>query len=268
MLLTSATVIRPTATALTSQSRAFHKPITIFTTKLAFNSQKWVCTGQSQNSRVGSIRNADTSSTEEDVESFEQENFINRASNFETGGIEATLNNLSKWLVAVLFMTLIWRHDPGTLWAVIGVSLNGILAIALKMILNQARPISTLKADPGMPSSHAQFMFYAVAFINLSILEFYGINALSTTLCGLVFIVGSYFSWLRISQQFHTISQVVVGAVLGSIFSIFWYWSWNAFVLKSFTSYLWVRVLIVLCSTGFCIKFLVYVFQSWILPDE
>lgn len=74
----------------------------------------------------------------------------------------------SKWLVAVLFMTLIWRHDPGTLWAVIGVSLNGILAIALKMILNQARPISTLKADPGMPSSHAQFMFYAVAFINLS----------------------------------------------------------------------------------------------------
>ncbi|CAA3000821.1 Hypothetical predicted protein [Olea europaea subsp. europaea] len=193
MLLTSATVIRPTATALTSQSRAFHKPITIFTTKLAFNSQKWVCTGQSQNSRVGSIRNADTSSTEEDVESFEQENFINRASNFETGGIEATLNNLSKWLVAVLFMTLIWRHDPGTLWAVIGVSLNGILAIALKMILNQARPISTLKADPGMPSSHAQFMFYAVAFINLSILEFYGINALSTTLCGLVFIVGSYF---------------------------------------------------------------------------
>ncbi|KAL2497782.1 Lipid phosphate phosphatase epsilon 2 [Abeliophyllum distichum] len=270
MLLASATFIRPTATAsvIKSQSRKFHKPIRIFTRKLEFKSQKsgfWVCNcrGWSQNNMIDPIR-IPSSASEED----ERQDFVQGSTNFGAGGIEATLNNLSKWFVSVLFMGLIlWRHDVETMWAAMGVALNTLLSVVLKIILNQERPISTLRSDPGMPSSHAQSIFYAVAFINLSMVECYRINALTTTLCGLVFILGSYFSWLRVSQQLHTISQVVVGAVLGSIFSILWYWSWNAFVLKAFVSHLWVRILIVLGSIGFVIGFIVFFSVSWILVE-
>ena len=74
-------------------------------------------------------------------------------------------------------------------------------------------------------------------------------------------------SWLRVSLGLHTINQVVVGAVVGSIFCIFWYWLWNAFVLQAFDSYLWVQIIVVLGAAAFCIGFVFYVYQNW-LKDE
>ncbi|CAI9780552.1 unnamed protein product [Fraxinus pennsylvanica] len=167
------------------------------------------------------------STSENEVQSFEQEAFIEGPSDSGAVGLEGTLNSLSKWLVAVLFGAIVlWRHDAESLWALMGSVLNVILSITLKKVLKQERPISTLRSDPGMPSSHAQSIFYAVAFVNLSMAEWYGINGLTATLNGLVFILGCYFSWLRVSQQLHTASQVVVGAVLGYAFSILWiYWT-------------------------------------------
>ncbi|XP_022885798.1 lipid phosphate phosphatase epsilon 1, chloroplastic-like [Olea europaea var. sylvestris] len=272
MLLTSATFIRPTATVITFQSREFHKPIRMFATKLDFKSQKSSfcvcnCRDRSQNKMIDPIR-IPTFTSGDGVEGFEREDSVQGSANFGAGGIEATLNQLSKWVVSVFFMALIlWRHDAETTWVAVGVALNTTLSVALKFMLNQERPTSTLRADPGMPSSHAQSIFYAVAFINMSMVECYGINALTAALGALVFAIGSYFSWLRVSQQFHTISQVAVGAVLGSIFSIFWYWLWNAFVLKAFISYSWVRILIVMGSIGYIIGFIVFGFMHSILRE-
>lgn len=74
-------------------------------------------------------------------------------------------------------------------------------------------------------------------------------------------------SYLRVSQKLHTVSQVVVGAVVGSMFSILWYWLWNAFVLDAFVSSLWVRIIVVLVSAVFCLGFLLHVVRHW-LKDE
>lgn len=74
-------------------------------------------------------------------------------------------------------------------------------------------------------------------------------------------------SYLRVSQKLHTVSQVVVGAVVGSMFSILWYWLWNAFVLDAFVSSLWVRIIVVLVSAVFCLGFLLHVVHHW-LKDE
>lgn len=77
--------------------------------------------------------------------------------------------NQSKWLVSALFAAIILaRHDPEALWAATGAVLNSALSVALKKILNQERPFSTLRSDPGMPSSHAQSIFYTITFLNLS----------------------------------------------------------------------------------------------------
>lgn len=75
----------------------------------------------------------------------------------------------SKWLLSGLFgVIIIWRHDSEALWAAMGSVLNALLSTVLKRILNQERPIPSLKSDPGMPSSHAQSIFFIVSFIILS----------------------------------------------------------------------------------------------------
>lgn len=204
----------------------------------------------------------------------ETEAFIDGSSQFTpnltTVGFQSTLNHLSKWLVVALFgAAVLWRHDAEALWASLGSVLNSALSIVLKRIVNQERPVSTLRptstSDPGMPSSHAQSIFYAVVFAIFSLVEWLGLNALTTTVIGLVVAVGSYFSWLRVSLQFHTISQVAVGAAVGSVFSILWLWLWDAIVLKAFVSYLWVRIVVVLGAAGFCLGFLVYIFRYWVM---
>lgn len=75
----------------------------------------------------------------------------------------------SKWLVSALFAgVILWRHDAEAMWAAMGSIVNAILSIVLKRIINQDRPLSGLKTDPGMPSSHAQSIFFIVTFAILS----------------------------------------------------------------------------------------------------
>lgn len=67
-------------------------------------------------------------------------------------------------------------------------------------------------------------------------------------------------SWLRVSQRFHTLNQVAVGAVLGFCFSIFWFWLWDALLIKAFIAHFWVRVV---GAAGSCVGFLLYVVWKW-----
>jgi len=70
-----------------------------------------------------------------------------------------------------------------------------------------------------------------------------------------------------VSQQLHTVSQVVVGAAIGSIFSILWYWLWNGYMLDAFVSSLWVRIIVVLGSAGLCIGFVLFAIRYWLQDD-
>ncbi|PHT54684.1 Lipid phosphate phosphatase epsilon 2, chloroplastic [Capsicum baccatum] len=202
-------------------------------------------------------------------EQEEEEGFVDGSSSFaSSAGLNATLNSLSKWLVAALFgIIFLWRHDAEALWAASGSVLNSGLSIVLKRILNQERPVSTIRSDPGMPSSHAQSIFYTVTFCIVSMVEYFGLNEITAVISTLIFAIGSYFSWLRVSQQFHTTSQVAVGAALGFSFSVFWFWLWDAVVLKAFLSHLWVRILVVLGTAAICAGFLLYVIRYWVLEE-
>ncbi|KAI5684165.1 hypothetical protein M9H77_05393 [Catharanthus roseus] len=200
------------------------------------------------------------------ITALEQEGLIDGSSNLGADGFEATLNSLSKWLVAaVLGVIVLWRHDAEALWAAGGSVINSVLSIILKKALNQERPVANLRSDPGMPSSHAQSISFAVVFAILSVVQWLGWNGSTAVLSGLFIALGSYFSWLRVSQKLHTISQVVVGALVGTIFSIIWFWSWDSFVVKAFTSYLWVRIVITLGGAVFCVGFLLYVLRYWVM---
>lgn len=75
----------------------------------------------------------------------------------------------SKWLVTVFFgIFLLTRHDAAAMWAALGSVINAAMSTILKRLLNQERPVSNLRSDPGMPSSHAQSISYMTAFAILS----------------------------------------------------------------------------------------------------
>ncbi|XP_010465481.1 PREDICTED: lipid phosphate phosphatase epsilon 2, chloroplastic-like isoform X2 [Camelina sativa] len=209
---------------------------------------------------------------EERSQALEQEAFINNSSEIQNdagGGIEAVANRLSKWIVAGLFgSVLLLRHDGAALWAVVGSVSNSALSVALKRLLNQERPVATLRSDPGMPSSHAQSISFISVFTVLSVMEWLGTNVLSLILSGLVLALGSYFTWLRVSQKLHTTSQVVVGAIVGSVYSTLWYVSWNSLVREAFTSSFSVQVAVFLVAAASALGFAVYVLLNWFKDDR
>ncbi|XP_051149488.1 lipid phosphate phosphatase epsilon 2, chloroplastic-like [Andrographis paniculata] len=177
--------------------------------------------------------------------------------------LEAILNSLSKWVVSIVIGAIIvWRHDAEALWAATGAVVNTVLSITLKKLFNQQRPVSTLRSDPGMPSSHAQSFFYMLTLLNVSIMERWGINLFTAILFTMFFAAASYFSWLRVSEQFHTTKQVIVGAVVGLAFSVLWFWWWYAFAVHSFTSLLWVRIMVSLGATIYVFAFVRYIIRS------
>ncbi|KAJ4782526.1 hypothetical protein LUZ62_040688 [Rhynchospora pubera] len=181
--------------------------------------------------------------------------------------LESALNKSSKWLAAALFgLMILWKHDAEVLWAAMGSVINAWISVTLKRILNHERP-SGLRSDPGMPSSHAQSMFYISVFAVLSLIQWLGFNFWSLPLGAVILASGSYFSWLRVSQQLHTTNQVLVGALLGTVISIAWFWLWHACLYDAFVSSIWVRIIVVLGSISFCAAFVIYVAQNW-LSDE
>ncbi|KAL4568976.1 hypothetical protein LXL04_024602 [Taraxacum kok-saghyz] len=236
------------------------------------------------------------------VSALEQETLIDSGGGSfhqTVGGLHTIVNRLSKWVVAALFGGFILlRHDALALWAAMGSVLNVILSVTLKQILKQERPVSGVSSGHGMPSSHAQSIFYATMIlisssnilftsiispfnnfnfsdefhhasfiIVMTVITGQGLNGVTGIFSVLIVALGSYFSWLRILLRYHTTSQVVVGAIVGSIFSVLWFWAWEAIVFKAYNSILWVRILVIVGSFCFCLGFISHVMRHW-MKDE
>ncbi|KAJ0989065.1 hypothetical protein J5N97_007421 [Dioscorea zingiberensis] len=182
---------------------------------------------------------------------------------------DSFLNRMSKWMVTALFgLVILWKHDAEVLWVVMGSILNSLLSVTLKLVLNHQRPVSSLRSDPGMPSSHAQSIFYIAVLGIISLLQWKGINFFTVSIAAFILACSSYLTWLRVSQRLHTVSQVLVGAILGSTCAITWLWLWHAFVHRAFISYIWVRILVVLGSVSLCVSFLFYVIRHWLADEQ
>lgn len=63
---------------------------------------------------------------------------------------------------------ILWRHDAEAMWVAMGSVINALLSNQLKQIFNHQRPNPSLRSDPGMPSSHAQSIFYAASYVVIS----------------------------------------------------------------------------------------------------
>ncbi|KAJ0440084.1 putative phosphatidate phosphatase [Helianthus annuus] len=184
-------------------------------------------------------------------------------------GVHILVNTLSKWVVALtLGGFIILRHDALALWAATGSVSNYILSIALKRVLKQKRPVSDEGLGPGMPSSHAQTVFFTLVFVIVSgvfllrimtVIERMGLSGATMALGILLVAIGSYFSWLRVLLGYHTTSQVFVGTIVGSNVAILWFWAWEAIVSKAYNSNPWVQILLMIGVVCYYLVFIFYI---------
>ncbi|KAL4440578.1 hypothetical protein ABPG75_003579 [Micractinium tetrahymenae] len=134
------------------------------------------------------------------------------------------LNNATKWAVScVAFGTLLWRRDLLAAWCVLGSVVAAVNCRILKYAINQARP-SDRKADPGMPSAHAQSLGFLATFVSVAAAASLG----TSSPAGLALVVGVpslgiFLAWLRVALGYHTVAQVVVGWLVGSCSAAAWH---------------------------------------------
>ena len=139
-----------------------------------------------------------------------------------------TLNESTKWAAGMIVLgTLIYRRDLPSAWWIVGSVLAAMLCRILKFAINESRPPIARKADPGMPSAHANSLGYLATSVSLWTLWTSFGSSYPNYPATLAFVlgvplVGMFFAWLRVLLGFHTKAQVVVGWLVGSGFAAWW----------------------------------------------
>ncbi|XP_001607218.1 dolichyldiphosphatase 1 [Nasonia vitripennis] len=149
-------------------------------------------------------------------------------------GMLLALISLMPFAVLAGFITLIiFRRDLHTIAFLGGVTGNEIVNFLLKHTIQEARPMrrDVLYSEYGMPSTHAQFMWFFAAYMTLFVLirlhqsnnstiseRFWRVLIIAVCIAsaGLV-------TYSRIYLQYHSHSQVLCGAVIGTILGIVWF---------------------------------------------
>jgi dolichyldiphosphatase len=94
----------------------------------------------------------------------------------------------------------------------------------LKRALNAARPPTARKADPGMPSSHAQSLFYLGTYVAIRVVQGAGGGSSTVRVAAAVALTAAAaaLTALRVRLGYHTLPQVVAGAALGGVNAAAW----------------------------------------------
>jgi membrane-associated phospholipid phosphatase len=138
-------------------------------------------------------------------------------------------------ILILLSWYLLWNNKYLFFYYTIGIFANAILNIIFKGIIQEPRPIfDTKKVNLmkthakhyffqngipfnmfGMPSGHAQASLFSTVFIYLSLKQknlLYIFIPLSLLTC-----------YQRVKLEYHSISQIIVGSIVGALFAYFMY---------------------------------------------
>jgi len=146
-------------------------------------------------------------------------------------GILYELGSYGPLLLIILSWYVLWDHKNLFFYFNVGLFANAILNLLLKGIIQQPRPmfdskkIHLLKTHGkhyffqngipfdmfGMPSGHAQAAFFMTIFIYFSLKH--------VNLSYVYLFFSLFICYQRVLYDFHSISQVTVGAIAGSSFA-------------------------------------------------
>jgi len=132
------------------------------------------------------------------------------------------------------FATLLYRRDVPTVTFLVGAVLNALLSKVLKRAINARRPEGARLSDPGMPSSHAQSLFFFGGFLACGAQQW----ALPTLLDDTpqrvvrclrdctslgVELLALVLALLRVRAGLHTPAQIAVGGAIGTTNGVLWF---------------------------------------------
>ena len=136
-------------------------------------------------------------------------------------------------IVAGIVTLILFRRDLHTIAFFGGILINECINFVLKHTICEARPMKreNVHVEYGMPSMHAQFMWFFAAYITLFICvrlhhnnnssiseRFWKIAIIATCIIIAVLVIYS-----RVYLLYHTISQVLWGAFVGIILGTIWF---------------------------------------------
>ncbi|XP_059162604.1 dolichyldiphosphatase 1-like [Physella acuta] len=137
------------------------------------------------------------------------------------------------FILIVSFITLIvLRRDLHTAAFFAGLVISEGINFIVKHIIREPRPLrgrANLHTEYGMPSSHSQFIwFFSSYFTIFLIFRLYRNHSIVDDLwkyvcAGLSVVCAILVSWSRIYLSYHTISQVLLGAVIGIVLGSLWF---------------------------------------------
>jgi membrane-associated phospholipid phosphatase len=131
---------------------------------------------------------------------------------------------------------LLWDKQNLFFYYIIGIFINAILNLIIKGLIQEPRPSEDLKTFElslknghrflfkdgiphdifGMPSGHSQSSLFSTIFIFLSLKK---LNIL-----GVYLLISFIVMAQRVVYNYHTINQVVVGAIAGGLFGYFMFY--------------------------------------------
>ena len=144
---------------------------------------------------------------------------------YDEKDIPMVLLSLLPIFLMVSYVTLIVvNRDWRVFSMLVGQLLNEGLNNILKRTIKEPRPPTSKKDGYGMPSSHSQFVWY---------FAIYGLLCLSVSRQNpwirLIYAMGMVggatgVSISRVWLDYHTVDQVLVGASVGSVIGILWFY--------------------------------------------
>jgi len=151
-----------------------------------------------------------------------------------------TIGYFGPQILAVISVFLLMNKTTLLTIYFIGFIINSFLNIILKGVIKEPRPSedkhlfniwlnNEMKTDRhwydrfGMPSGHAESVFYSTVFIFLALKN--------VNLTVLYLIISANTLYQRVKYKNHTVSQVIVGSIIGAVLASFFYY-YSKVILK------------------------------------
>ena len=152
----------------------------------------------------------------------------------------------TRWIVSLTAAAaLLYRRDILMLRLLVGAIGSAVVCKILKRLINKARPASSSLSDPGMPSSHAQALFFFSTYLSWMARESTHPHTHAHTLAlrhtltqcrstelappnttlvpSALSLAALLLTARRVQRGHHDVAQVLVGGLLGIVNSTLWY---------------------------------------------
>ncbi|CAF1313744.1 unnamed protein product, partial [Didymodactylos carnosus] len=174
--------------------------------------------------------------------------FIEYREGDRVGFILAWFSMIPFIYIVSLATLILFRRDLQTIMYSGGFCVSEVINHYLKIIFKQPRPERTrdrmgLYEVHGMPSDHAQTIFYFMTYLAIFIImksQMPGSPRVRSFRNRLLIvgqlILATIVAYSRVYLHYHTIPQVVAGGIVGTCHGIVWYYFVNFFFLQKYSA--------------------------------